>query len=84
MRMDNHHSPNKIQDRIERRYQLLKNYAIFTQDDLMQLFPFGKTKLNELLKAGVLPVVKVGRQYITNEKEMDAWFHEYRGLEVHY
>ena len=41
------------------------DYKILTQDDLLELFPFGKTKLKCLLEAGVLPVVKVGRVNLT-------------------
>ena len=59
-------------------------YAILTQKDLLKLFPFGKTKLNQLLQAGVLPVVKVGRTYITNQKELDDWFRKYKGKEIQY
>lgn len=47
------------------------NYEILTQKELLMLFPFGKTKLLQLLHAGVLPVVKIGRDYMTSEKELD-------------
>ena len=38
-------------------------YNIFTKKELLEIFPFGETKLNKLLNTGVLPVVKVGRLY---------------------
>lgn len=41
------------------------DYEILSQNDLLELFPFGRSKLNALLRAGVLPVTKVGRDYIT-------------------
>ena len=44
------------------------DYKILTQDDLLELFPFGKTKLKCLLEAGVLPVVKVGRDCLKQIK----------------
>ena len=56
------------------------DYKILTQDDLLELFPFGKTKLD----AGVLPVVKVGRDYLTNERELDRWFEANKGKEIFY
>ena len=55
------------------------DYKILTQDDLLELFPFGKTKLKCLLEAGVLPVVKVGRDY-----ELDRWFEANKGKEIFY
>lgn len=60
------------------------DYKILTQDDFLELFPFGKTKLKCLLDAGVLPVVKVGRDYLTNERELDRWFEANKGKEIFY
>lgn len=60
------------------------NYPTYTKDDLLQIFPFGKTKLNELLQANILPVVKVGRHYLTNQKELDDWFKKNKGKEIRY
>lgn len=39
-----------------------------TQADLYEILPFGKTKIKQLIKAGVLPLVKVGKQYVTSLK----------------
>lgn len=55
---------------------------IYTFNDLLTIFPFGKTKLRQLLKAGVLPVVKIGRQYITTESLLNRWFEENMGKEI--
>lgn len=60
------------------------DYKIMTQEDLLDIFPFGKSKLNQLLRSGVLPVVKVGRDYLINEKELDRWFEKNKGKEVFY
>ena len=51
---------------------------------LLELFPFGRSKLNALLRAGVLPVTKVGRDYITIRAELDRWFAANRGREIFY
>ena len=59
-------------------------YKTYNKEDLLNIFPFGKTKLNELLQANVLPVIKIGRDYITNQKELDDWFHKYKGKEIIY
>ena len=57
------------------------DYKILTQEDLLDIFPFGKSKLNQLLRSGVLPVVKVGRDYLINEEELDRWFEKNKGKE---
>ena len=40
--------------------------------------------LQDQLEAGVLPVVKVGRDYLTNERELDRWFEANKGKEIFY
>ena len=50
--------------------------------DLLHIFPFGKTKLRQLLNAGVLPVVKVGRQYVTSDDAIQRWILENAGKEI--
>ena len=55
---------------------------LYSFSDLLVIFPFGKTKLRQLLQAGVLPVVKIGRQYITNGKAIERWILENSGKEI--
>jgi len=57
---------------------------VYTKNDLLRLFPFGKTKLQQMLKAGVLPVVKIGRTYLTSERLIDSWLEENMGKEILY
>lgn len=57
---------------------------IITEKDLMNMLPFGKTKFYQLLKAGELPLVKVGKQYITTEAEVEKWIHDNIGNELFY
>lgn len=58
--------------------------VVYTLDDLLEIFPFGKTKLLKLCKSGVLPVVKVGKDYISNPFLIDRWFKENEGKEISY
>ena len=44
-----------------------KNLKIITSHELLEMLPFGKTKFNQLLKAGELPLMKIGNDYITTE-----------------
>lgn len=57
---------------------------LLTQDDLMVLFSCGKTKLQAMLNANVLPVVKVGRKYYTTEDEIRKWIEMNRGKKIRY
>lgn len=55
-----------------------------SQKEMLKILPFGKTTLQRLLNARVLPVVKVGRKYLTTRKELEAWFAKYKGKEIKY
>lgn len=57
---------------------------VYTKNDLLRIFPFGKTKLQQMLRAGVLPVVKIGRTYLTSERLIDSWLEENMGKEILY
>lgn len=57
---------------------------IYTLADLEKIFPFGKSKLLKLCKAGVLPVVKIGKDYISNPALIDKWMKENEGKEIIY
>ena len=55
---------------------------IFSKSDLLQIFPFGRTKLQQLLNAGVLPVVKIGKTYLTTDEMVLRWLMENVGKEI--
>ena len=57
---------------------------ILTKRDLEEILPFKKTKLNELLMSNVLPVTKVGRQYITTEEQLMKWLKDNEGKTIDY
>jgi hypothetical protein len=57
---------------------------ILTKNDLLEILPFGKTKLNELLISNILPVTKVGKDYITTEERINDWINENIGKEIKY
>lgn len=57
---------------------------VLTQKDLLQILPFGRTKLNELLMSNVLPVTKIGRDYITTEERLNEWIQDNIGREIKY
>lgn len=57
----------------------LEYQKIYTYEELKKIFPFGKTKLGQLCRAGVLPVIKVGRTYISTPELVDEWFRDHAG-----
>lgn len=67
---------------MKRRSETIEYKVIYSYDDLKNIFPFGKTKLGELCRSGVLPVVKVGRTYISSPELIEEWFKENAGKDV--
>lgn len=56
--------------------------TIYSLDDLQEIFPFGKTKLLRLCREGILPVVKVGKTYISNEALIERWLLDNEGRKL--
>jgi len=57
---------------------------IISQEDLYEILPFGKTKIKQLIKSGELPLVKVGKDYITTYKLLEEWIVSHVGEEIYY
>ena len=55
---------------------------IYTLQDLERIFPFGRTKLLKLCKAGVLPVIKIGKDYISSPVLVEKWMLENEGKDI--
>lgn len=58
--------------------------VVYTQKDLLRIFPFKRTKLQQLLNAGALPVVKVGRTYLSSNEMISRWLLENAGRTIYY
>ena len=56
--------------------------TVYTFDDLLRIFPFGRFKLLHLCQEQILPVIKVGKTYITTKELLDRWFMENEGREI--
>ena len=52
--------------------------------DLYEILPFGEKKIRALIKAGEIPTIKVGRNYITTKEKLEEWFDENVGQELYY
>lgn len=57
---------------------------VLKQSDLYDIFPFQRTKMNQLIKSGQLPVVKVGKDYITTFHIIEKWLEDHIGDEIYY
>lgn len=57
---------------------------ILNQEDLYQILPFGKTKIMQLLHSNNLPMVKIGKDYITTFHLLEKWIEEHVGDEIYY
>lgn len=57
---------------------------ILKQSDLYDILPFQKTKVQQLIRSGELPVVKVGKDYITTYALIEKWIADNVGNEVYF
>ena len=57
---------------------------ILKQTDLYEILPFKRTKIQQLIKSGELPLVKIGKDYITTYKLIEEWIAKHIGEEIYY
>lgn len=57
---------------------------VLKQTDLYEILPFQKTKIQQLIKSGELPLVKVGKDYITTFRIIEEWILNHIGEEIIY
>lgn len=63
---------------------MTKENKILNQTDLYEILPFGKTKVQQLIKSGELPLVKIGKDYITTFNILEEWIKNHLGEEIYY
>lgn len=64
--------------------QEINDQKIIKQTDLYEILPFGKTKINQLIRSGELPLLKVGNDYITTFNILEDWIRDHIGEEIYY
>ena len=57
---------------------------ILSQEDLYDVLPFGKTKIQQLIKSRQLPLLKIGKDYVTTYDILENWIREHIGDEIYY
>ena len=72
------------QGTVDLEVQVSNKARILKQTDLYEIIPFGKTKINQLIKSGELPLVKIGNDYITTYNILEEWIKEHIGEEIYY
>lgn len=55
---------------------------IYTLADLEHIFPFGRSKLLKLCQTHALPVIKIGKDYISSPELISRWLLENDGKEI--
>ena len=60
------------------------NNKILSQKDLYEVLPFGKTKIQQLIGTYQLPLLKIGKDYITTYNILEDWIREHIGDEIYY
>lgn len=63
---------------------IVQKQKILKQTDLYTILPFKKTKIQQLIRSGQLPVVKVGKDYITTYELINEWIKEHIGEEIYF
>ena len=57
---------------------------ILNQKDLYEVLPFGKTKIQQLITSNQLPLLKIGKDYVTTYNILEDWIREHIGDEIYY
>ena len=57
---------------------------ILSQKDLYKVLPFGKTKIQQLINSNQLPLLKIGKDYVTTYNILEDWIREHIGDEIYY
>ena len=57
---------------------------ILSQKDLYEVLPFGKTKIQQLINSNQLPLLKIGKDYVTTYNILENWIREHIGEEIYY
>ena len=56
---------------------------VLCQQDLYEILPFGKTKTKQLINSGMLPLIKIGKDYVTTFNLIEKWIEENAGKEIY-
>ena len=72
-----------IKDLVQQAQTDYRN-KILSQKDLYDVLPFGKTKIQQLIASKQLPLLKIGKDYVTTYNILEDWIREHIGDEIYY
>lgn len=55
---------------------------VYNEKDLERILGFGRTKITQLLANGIIPAVKIGRNWRITKEQLEKWFNDNKGLEI--
>ena len=75
---------NEVIKDLDQQAQTDYRNKILSQKDLYEVLPFGKTKIQQLISSNQLPLLKIGKDYITTYNILEDWIREHIGDEIYY
>ena len=75
---------NEVIKDLDQQAQTDYRNKILSQKDLYEVLPFGKTKIQQLISSNQLPLLKMGKDYITTYNILEDWIREHIGDEIYY
>lgn len=52
------------------------------KEDLAKIFGFGRDKMKRFLDSGILPVVKINKDYMITKTQLEKWFQQNAGKPI--
>ena len=75
---------NEVIKDLDQQAQTDYRNKILSQKDLYDVLPFGKTKIQQLIASKQLPLLKIGKDYVTTYNILEDWIREHIGDEIYY
>ena len=69
---------------LDQQAQIDYRNKILSQKELYDVLPFGKTKIQQLIASNQLPLLKIGKDYVTTYNILEDWIREHIGDEIYY
>lgn len=54
----------------------------YNKTDLQEIFGFGRDKMKKFLEKGILPTVRVNKDYMITKEALDDWFKKNSGKAI--
>ena len=71
---------NEVIKDLDQQAQIDYRNKILSQKDLYDVLPFGKTKIQQLIASNQLPLLKIGKDYVTTYNILEDWIREHKSL----